>query len=75
MKIIWNKILLEEFESLALLNETKCQVLEMKIKGYSITKISKQVGLSERSINRIIRTLKEKYNLVEPYSRILPRRD
>lgn len=53
----------EEFESIsekAMLNSELKTILEMKIKGYSITKMSMELNMSESSINRRIKQLKKK---------------
>lgn len=53
----------EEFESIsekAMLNDELKAILEMKIKGYSITKMSMELNMSESSINRRIKQLKKK---------------
>lgn len=53
----------EEFESIsekAMLNDELKQILEMKIKSYSITKMSMELNMSESSINRRIKQLKKK---------------
>lgn len=43
-----------------MLNEEMANILEMKIKGYSITKISIILNMSESSVNRRIKQLKKK---------------
>lgn len=53
----------QEFESIskkAMLSDELKQILEMKIKGYSITKMSMELNMSESSINRRIKQLKKK---------------
>ncbi len=53
----------EEFESIskkAMLNDELKQILEMKIKGYSITQISMKLNISERTTYRRIKQLKKK---------------
>lgn len=50
----------EQIKSKAMLNEELSQILEMKIKGYSITRISMELHISERTVNRRIRQLKKK---------------
>ena len=53
----------EEFESIckkAMLNDELTKIFEMKIKGYSITKISIEMNMSEPTINRRIKILKKK---------------
>ena len=53
----------DEYETLKeklMLNEELSQILEMRIKGYSITKMSIEMNMSERTINRRIKELKKK---------------
>lgn len=53
----------EEFDYIvkkAMLNEELTKIFEMKIKGYSIVKISMEMHLSERTTNRRINLLKRK---------------
>lgn len=57
----------EEFDNIckkAMLNEELVKVFEMKIKGYSITKMSMELNMSESSINRRISKLKKKITKV-----------
>lgn len=44
----------------AMLNEELSKILEMKIKDYSITKIALEMGMSEITVSRRIKTLKKK---------------
>ena len=51
----------EEFESIsekAMLNDELKAILEMKIKGYSITQISMKLNISERTTYRRIKQFK-----------------
>lgn len=53
----------QEFESIskkAMLSDELKQILEMKIKGYSITQISMKLNISERTTYRRIKQLKKK---------------
>ena len=53
----------EEFEEIcnkAMLNNELTKIFEMKIKDYSITKIAREMNMSERTVNRKIRQLKNK---------------
>jgi DNA-binding NarL/FixJ family response regulator len=53
----------EEFETIskrAMLNDELIKIFEMKIKGYSITKMSMELNMSERTVNRRINELKKK---------------
>lgn len=53
----------DEYEMLKdklMLNEELSQILEMKIKGYSIVQISIKLNLSESTVNRRVKELKKK---------------
>ena len=53
----------EEFDTIvekAMLNEELTKIFEMKIKDYSITKMSMELNLSESTINRRIKELKRR---------------
>ena len=53
----------EEFNAIckkAMLNEELTKIFEMKIKDYSITKISLEMNISESTVNRRIKQLKKK---------------
>lgn len=50
----------EYIKNKLMLNEELSQILEMKIKGYSITKMALELNMSESTINRRVKTLKKK---------------
>jgi hypothetical protein len=50
----------EELKDKLMLNEELSKILEMKIKGYSIVKMSMEMNMSETSIKRRIKLLKKK---------------
>lgn len=53
----------EEYEQLKeqlMLNDELAKILEMKIKNYSITKMSFELNMSVSSVNRRIKRLKKK---------------
>lgn len=53
----------EEYEQLKdqlMLDEELAKILEMKIKNYSITKMSFELNMSVSSVNRRIKKLKKK---------------
>lgn len=53
----------EEYNTLKeklMLNEEMAKLLEMKIKGESIAKMSMELNMSESSVNRRIKKLKNK---------------
>lgn len=50
----------EDLKEKLMLNEELSRILEMKIKGYSITQISMELNISERTTNRRVKELKKK---------------
>lgn len=54
----------EELKDKLMLNEELSIILEMKIKGYSITQISMKLNISERTVNRRVQKLKKKITRV-----------
>ena len=53
----------EEYELLKeqlMLNDELSKILEMKIKNYTITKMSMELNMSESSVSRRVRKLKRK---------------
>ena len=72
--IIWNKIILDEFIKLAILTETEEKILRTRIAGWSRVKQSIELNLSISTVDCIIRMINQKYDMVQPYSDILPKR-
>lgn len=73
-QVAWSKIILEEFISEALLTEEEEIIMRTRIKGWTITKQSMELGMSEAKVNKIIAELKKKYDNVQKYNPILPPR-
>lgn len=44
----------------AMLNDEYCKLLEMKIKGYTRTKMAMELGVSESTLDVMVRKLKKK---------------
>ena len=72
--IRWNKILLEEFLSIASLTELEEKILRSRLAGYTIAQQSDMFNMSVSSINRALKSIDEKYDDAEKYSFILPSR-
>ena len=63
----FHEFTLEEFESIkqrAMLNEELSKIFELKIKSYSTYQIAMELNLSERTITRRIKQLKNKIRRV-----------
>lgn len=73
-QVPWDKMILEEFISLALLTKEEEQVMRTRISGMPISEQAAQLHMSIEKVNRIIRRLKQKYDRVQPLSEHLPPR-
>ena len=73
-EVPWNKVIVEEFIEQAMLSETEEMVIRTRVKGWSRVQQSERLGLSLSSIDRIIASLKEKYDNVQKYDPLLPPR-
>ena len=73
-QVIWSKIVLEEFISLANLTKTQEMIMRTRVAGWSRTKQSMELHISLATLDREIRRLKVIYDSVQPYSAILPPR-
>jgi DNA-binding NarL/FixJ family response regulator len=60
MKFDFTRNEFEDIVKKAMLNDELIKIFEMKIKGYSITKMSMELNMSERTVNRRINELKKK---------------
>lgn len=72
--IPWNKIVLDEFRSLACLSEEENTVLQDWAGEKSIANTSMRKYFSDRKINRIRKRIREKYDAVQIYTPLLPKR-
>ena len=73
-QVAWNKIILEEFISLASLSKEEEMVMRTRVAGWTRTKQCMEFNMSMSTLDRIIKRLKVKYDAVQKYSVILPPR-
>lgn len=74
-EVPWNKIIVDEFIRLACLSDEEKDVLITRVvKHWTRTKQHMELHMSMSKLDRIISSLKEKYDGVQPYSDILPKR-
>lgn len=71
-EVPWDKVILERFIELSAMGPIEEKIIRKRVSGKSIVEISMETGLSESSINRIVRSLKIKYDQVQKYDPILP---
>lgn len=72
--IIWNRIILDEFIYLAMLTDTEEKILITRIAGWSRAKQSMEFNMSISTVDCVIKMINQKYDMVQPYSEILPKR-
>lgn len=72
--IRWNKIMLREFESLTCLTDDEKEVLHDWAHGKSIAQSAMSLHMGETKVKDIRKVLREKYDDVQPYTPLLPKR-
>lgn len=72
--IPWNRIMMREFESLACLSEDETIVLHDWVNGKSITATTMDHHMGSTKVKDIRNTLRKKYDAVQIYSPLLPKR-
>lgn len=61
IKELCNKIIYNDFVGKTTLTNDESRILDCLLKKYSITKISQKLNMSDRTVSRIIKDIKEKY--------------
>lgn len=72
--VLWNRILLDEFVRLAELSDIEQDIIKGKMRGQTRVEQSIRLGISLATLDRYVARLKRKYDAVQPYSNILPKR-
>lgn len=73
-QVPWNKIILEEFISLASLSKDEEMIMRTRVAGWTRIEQSMKLGMSLSTVDRLISRLKVKYDGVQKFSPILPPR-
>lgn len=73
-QVPWNKIILERFIELAILTKEEEEIIRTRVAGWTRVEQSIKLGMSTQKVDRIIATLKKKYDIVQKYDPILPPR-
>lgn len=71
-KVPWNRAILNEFISLALLAPRDEKILKARVSGWSQTEMCHKLNVSQATITRTNKKLKKLYESVRKYSEILP---
>ena len=68
----WNRVILEEFISLAILTPEDEKILRTRAAGWSQIRQCHACNMSLATLNRRIRKLKKDYDFCRKYSKLLP---
>lgn len=71
-KVPWDRVILDEFLSLAILTQEEEAILKTRIAGWSQVRQCHAYNMSLATLNRKVKKLKEKYRSVQKRSDILP---
>lgn len=71
-KVPWNRVILDEFCSMALLTPLEENIIRTRAAGWSQTKQCHKFCVSQATITRTVRNLKKKYEFCRKYSDKLP---
>lgn len=71
-KVPWNRVILDEFCSLALLTPLEENIIRTRAAGWSQAKQCHKFCVSQATITRIVRKLKKEYEYCMKYSKKLP---
>lgn len=71
-KVPWNRVIMEEFISIALLTEDEEKIIRSRVAGWSRVKQSQHFNISLATVDRHIKELKRKYHFAAQYSNLLP---
>lgn len=72
--ILWNKIAVAEFRSLACLSEEEDTILQDWADGKSVVNTSMKRNISTRQVDKIRNQIRKKYDAVQIYTPLLPAR-
>jgi hypothetical protein len=70
--ILWNKIILDEFIRLAILTDFEEKVLRTQIAGWSRVKQSMEFMVAVETVDKSLKIIRQKYDMVQPFSALLP---
>lgn len=73
-EVPWNKIILEEFITQALLTKEEEEIIRTRCAGWTRIQQAEKLGMSVATVDRHIANLKRKYDEVQQYDVLLPPR-
>ena len=72
--ILWNTVILDEFIRLAVPTEFEVQIIRSRMADQSRVQQSFEFSRSLPRVDAAIKSIRQKYDAVQPYSAILPPR-
>lgn len=73
-KVLWTKLVLEEFVDKALLTREEEMILRTRVAGWTRVKQAQEFNMSVGTVDNIIKRLRAKYDEVQRMDPILPPR-
>lgn len=73
-RVLWTKVVLEEFIDKALLTKEEEMIMRTRVAGWTRVKQANEFNMSIGTVDNIIRRLKAKYDEVQRIDPILPPR-
>lgn len=72
-QVPWNSVIYEEFTKLAMLNEDEQYIMLTRIRDEAtVIQQADHLHCSPEKVRDMIRSLKDRYDAVQPYSPLLP---
>ena len=72
--VLWNRIILDEFIRLAMPTEFEIRLIQSRMADQSRVQQSFEFSRSLPRVDAAIKSIRQKYDAVQPYSSILPPR-
>lgn len=63
IKELCNKIIYNDFLDKVVLTDEEKRILDMLLLRYTLVKISQEIGMSDRNVSRVVKSLKDKYEM------------
>ena len=63
IKELCNKIIYNDFLDKVVLTDEEKKILDMLLVRYTLVKISQEIGMSDRNVSRVVKSLKDKYEM------------
>lgn len=73
-EVTWTKVILEEFIAVGGLTKEEEMIMRTRCAGWTITQQALKFDMSPRTVDRLIRSCKDKYDIAQKFSCILPPR-